>query len=449
MNPDIELAGGRALMGDSLGFHIIFALLGVGLPLLVSLFEFLGIVRKDSALYATARRWTFAMGALAVVGVISGTIISFQMNLLWPTFMEFMGQANGLPFFLEGYAFLIEAVFLAVYVFSWDRFGKWMHWLCSLPIVLGSVATAFFITTANAFMNNPQGFTYEGGVLNNLDPWKAMFNPATFSETTHSITSYYLTTAFALAAIYAFLLLKKHVRENTALSAHYRKVLGILLVVGFVFGLLIGATGDHSAKYIAEEEPIKFAAAEAHFETQGNAPLKVGGLLIAGQWQYVIEIPGMLSLLAFGDPNAVVKGLNEFDPTLWPPLYIHYFFDLMVGIGFFLIAVPVLYFFVRRWTRLGALSSFVLWLIVLAGPLAFFAVEFGWMLTEIGRQPWVIRGIMKTAEAFTTNSGVLKYAFIFPTLYVVLFVVIYKVLRRHYKEPMDLTKQYFFETPPK
>lgn len=439
-----SLGAGRALMGDSLGFHIMFALLGVGLPLLISLAELMGILRKDDEWYATARRWSFAMGALFVIGGISGMIISFQLSLLWPGFMELAGQIIGLPFFLEGFAFFIEAIFLGIYLFSWDRFGMWTHWLCSLPLVFGSAASAFFITTANAFMNSPQGFTITDGVITDIQPWKAMFNPAVPYETSHSIIAYYLTSCLAVAAVYALLMLRADVRADAVKFAYYKKIVAFLMTLALGFVILTGILGDLSGKYIAEHEPIKFAAAESLFETQAYAPLAIGGIVRDTYLEGAIEIPGLLSLITYGDASRVVQGLDAFDPALWPPLFIHYPLDIMIAIGFLIGGVCTLFallYYVKRF-RQWAFSRPMLSLIVLAGPLAFVAVECGWMVTEIGRQPYVIRGIMTTAEAFTTAPNVTTFGYIFPSLYVVLFAVAYWVLRRHYKKPFVMQKHF-------
>ncbi len=439
-----SLGAGRTLMGDSLGFHIMFALLGVGLPLLISLAELIGILKQDDEWYATARRWSFAMGTLFVIGGISGMIISFQLSLLWPAFMAIAGQVIGLPFFLEGFAFFIEAIFLGIYLFSWDRFGTWTHWLCSLPLVIGSASSAFFITTANAFMNSPQGFTLSNGVVSDIHPWKAMFNPAVPYETSHSILAYYLTSALAVASIYALLMLRSEVRTNAAKFAYYKKIVSFLMMLALGFVAITGILGDLSGKYIAENEPIKFAAAESLFHTQAYAPLAIGGVLHGASLVGAIEIPGMLSLLSFGSASTVVRGLDAFDPSQWPPLFIHYPLDLMIAIGVAIGGICILFAFLFYITRLRAwaFSRPMLSLIVIAGPLSFIAVECGWMVTEIGRQPYVIRGIMTTEQAFTTSPNVTTFGYIFPSLYMVLFAVAYWVLRRHYKKPFVMQKYF-------
>ena len=439
-----EISYGRTLMGDSLGFHILFALFGVGIPLIISLAELIGIWRKDNDFYTMAKRWSFIMGTLFVVGAISGTIISTQLSILWPAFMALAGKVIGLPFFMEAFAFFIEAIFLGIYLYSWDKFkNKYIHWLTSLPIVIGSVASAFFITTANAWMNSPAGFTYQNGVASNIDPIKAMFNAATPTETSHSIFSYYLTTALVFAAGYAWFLLRN---KKPQFVPYYKKALTLLMALALFFALGIGLTGDSSGKYLAQHEPLKLAAAESLYNTQANAPLKIGGINTKDDNDYAIMVPGLLSFLAYGSTSAVVKGLNSFNPNLWPPLWIHYMFDFMVLCGTIITLAAVLFclLYAIRKLRRRAFSKSLLWLIIISAPLAAFAVEFGWILTEVGRQPYAIAGIMTTNQAFTTAPNVAEFGFIFPSIYMVLLVLTPLILKWHYKKhQLEIVKENF------
>ena len=457
-----SLSAGRVFMGDSLGFHILFALFGVGIPLLISLAELIGIMRKDSDFYIMARLWSFAMGTLFVVGAVSGLIISNQLSMLWPNFMALAGRVIGLPFYMEAFAFFIEAIFLGIYLYSWDRFkNKYMHWLCSLPIVIGSLASAFFITTANAWMNSPAGFTYVNGVVSNINPIAAMFNHATYTETTHSIVSYYLTTALVFAGLYAWsmgfhkhrtkrLLKKKNIvpdeAEHAKLRTYRKKALAYTMCVGTVFALLMTITGDASARYVATNEPLKFAAAEMAEHTQAGAPMEIGGIIDHGKLEYSIKIPKLLSFLSFGKTTAVVKGLDAFDPSTWPPLWIHAMFDLMVLFGMYIAFVATMFFVLLIWKRKRkyAFSHIMLSLIVLSGPASFLAMEFGWIVTEVGRQPYVIAGIMTVSQAFTTSATVLEFGSIFPSLYTILLVVTPWILTRHYnRNKLNLDTNYF------
>jgi cytochrome d ubiquinol oxidase subunit I len=434
MNP--VLTQGRILMADSLGFHIIFALLGVGLPLLVCLAELIGLARRDPDFTAMAKRWAFGMSTLFVVGAISGTVVAFELAILWPTFMAFAGKIIGLPIFMETFAFFLEAIFLGIYLFTWDRLGPMAHWLCSLPIVIGGAASAFFITTVNAFMNSPAGFTLVNGVATNIHPFSAMFNPATPTETTHSIFSYYLTTVLLLAGLYAFKILRSKKndevnknesnKKNSDAGASYRKkAVAFTLILACVFSILVGVTGDSSGKFLARYEPLKLATAEGLQTTESHAPLVVFG----------VRIPDMLSFLAFGSVNANVKGLDAFSPDLWPPSWIHQMFDIMAVSGIILVIVPFLFLALWLWRRRLAFSKAMLWAIVPSGLLALVAVECGWILTEVGRQPYIITGIMTTEQAFTTSAGVADLAVIFPILYLALFIITAFILVKHYRRP--------------
>ncbi len=424
MSPD--LLWGRVLMADTLAFHIFFALLGVGIPLLVSLAELVGMVRRDDDFLQFARRWSFAMGVLFVVGAISGTVVAVEFFMLWPGFVAFAGPAIGVPMFLEVFAFFIEAIFLGVYMFTWGRWGNrsWRHWLSSLPVVLGSVASAFLITTVNAFMNEPSGIVTQvvGGVqkIVQVNPWQAMFGPATLPETSHSIVAYYTTTFFVAAAICALALWRRRgtMETNSETTRYFSKGLVFCLTLAFACALVVGFTGDASARFLASHEPLKLATIEQLPATESHAPLRFLG----------IRIPDALSELVGGTPQTVVQGLAAFDPALWPPSFIHWLFDGMAASGFFLVVVPIVYAVRRNWRH----SRIMFGLIIAAALAALFSVEAGWIVTEVGRQPYVVAGVLKTAAAFTPSAGVVVIALVFPVLYVVLAVAAFWILIRHY-----------------
>lgn len=434
----IHVLASRVFFGDTLAFHIFFALLGVGLPLLVSFFEFLGAYFNDKDFMAMARRMGYAMIVLFITGAISGTIVSVQLNLLFPHFMAFANKIIGLPFVLEGFAFTVEAVFLGVYLFSWDRLDKWTHWWCSVPLVIGSTGSAILITMVNSFMNAPQGFSIYGDQPINISPIAAIFNQAFPYEALHSIPAYYLTATFAIAGIMAFMLLKASVRKDPEKNRFYKKILTTTLGVAFVFACFVGILGDLSGKYLERNEPLKLAAAESIYHTQPDAPLRLAGYVGNDDLHDGITIPGGLSYILYdGNLQGVVRGLDNFDPSTWPPLFIHYFLDLMVLIGIFLGAVPLLYFTLYKYKRSLAFSWPMLWLVLLGSFSAFCAVEFGWMVTEIGRQPYIIHGVMTVSQAVTSASQVPIFGAIFPLFYVLLFIITTWLLISHYRKPMD------------
>lgn len=434
----------RILMGDTLGFHILFALLGVGLPFLMSVFEGLGLWYKDPEYTRTARRMGFAVATLFVTGAISGTIVSFQINLLWPHFMAFANPIIGLPFVLEGFAFLVEGIFLGIYLFSWERLSPLAHWLTSFPLWLGSFASAFLITTVNGWMNSPEGFTLlPDGTVTDIRPWDAMFNTAASYEITHSILAYYLTATFLIAAVFAWKMLAAK-RRGQAPSPYHKKLLTFCLSLALFFATAVALAGDESGKNLAANQPIKFAAAESVYTTGPYQPLVWAGYVVPVRSEqdrpdlvYELTFPYLLSFLAFNNPSAIVQGLDAFPRSEWPPLYIHYFLNIMITIGVYLGLVPLVFFLLRHApsarVRTLQFSRPLLWSVVIGAPLAFLAVEMGWMLTEIGRQPYVIKGIMRTADAATDNPAVFAFAWIFPAAYLVLFVVTGWILRTHYR----------------
>jgi cytochrome d ubiquinol oxidase subunit I len=429
------IEAGRAFMGITMAFHIFFALFGVGIPLMVSLAELIGIVKKDADFMTMAKRWTFAMTVLFVAGAISGTIISVLFAVLLPPFMSFISRVVILPFSLETYAFFLEAIFLGIYAYSWTKFkNQWVHWLTSLPLIIGSAASAFFITTVNAFMVSPQGFTDVNGVISHVNQWVAMFNPATATKTSHSILAYYATTALVFAAVAIFQYLRNK-KVDDASHRYAEKMVVFSLVIALIFSLGVVVTGDSSARFIAGNDPAQFAAAEGVMQTSSNVPLTVGGIVSPTGIKGGIVIPEMLSLLVGGSRNTLVVGLDAISPSLWPPLIVHYYFDSMVGIGLLMLLVPAI-FFVLWWKRRTrwAFGKVMAGLIVLTGALSVVAVELGWMFSEEGRQPYTIRGIMLTNDAFTNSHAVMAYAVLFPIFYLILTAVTAWVLLAHYKK---------------
>ncbi|SDZ63243.1 cytochrome d ubiquinol oxidase subunit I [Evansella caseinilytica] len=425
MNDPIVVS--RLLTFVTLGFHIIMATIGVGLPIYISIAEYVGIKKKDRNYIVMAQRWTRGYTILVAVGVVTGTIIGFQLSLLWPTFMQQAGHVISLPLFMETFAFFFEAIFLGIYLYTWNRFrNPYHHWLLSIPIVLGSSASAFFITTVNAFMNTPQGFDRENGAVANVQPLVAMFNPATPSKLSHVLTTAYLTGALILAAIAAYHLM----RGKTAV--YYKKGLHLAMKGALVFAIATVVNGDISGKFLAVYQPEKLAAAEWHFETEERAKLLIGGILDPDEQEvkFGIEIPFALSILAFNRPSAEVIGLNEFPEELWPPLYIHYFFNLMVFIGMFLAAVSFIYFICYYVRRLQPLNPWLLRMVVAGAPLAILSIESGWIMTEVGRQPWIIRGMLTVSDAATTAEHVWEMLLLFSGLYMALAILLPLILIR-------------------
>lgn len=428
-----DILYGRVLMGSSLAVHILFAITGIALPLLISAAELLGILRRDAVYTLMARRWTKAMLVLFAVGAVTGTVVAFQLSLLWPAFMAIAGKVISLPFAIEGFAFVVEAIFLGIYVYGWDRIANpLLHWAASLPIILASAASGALITTVNAFMNSPAGFTLRDGQPEQVDPVAAMLNPTAVSELSHVLVTAYLATAIALAGMAAWKLLRGRVEHR----AYHLRALRLGMAVSAVAALLAVVTGDSSAKAVAQYQPEKLAAMEAQFETQRRAAEVIGGIVDPAHHTVhgAIQIPGLLSWLSFGNVNAEVRGLDSFAQASWPPLAIHYAFDAMVGIGMLLGAVTwgywALYALRRRWAE----RPLVLAAVLMSLPLGYVAVELGWMVTELGRQPWILYHIMTVPQAFTTAPYVPQLFWLFVSIYAIVIAATFYVLVRYFRE---------------
>ena len=407
-------------MGTSLAFHIVFAMLGVGLPLMLLIVEGMGLRSGNQEWMRLARRWSTAFAVLFAVGAVSGTVLSFELGLLWPGFMGFAGGIIGLPFSMEGFAFFIEAIFLGLYLYGWERLPARVHWLCALPLAVSGGASAWFVTTANAWMNSPSGFRLVNGRVTDVHPLQAIFNPGTGIETTHTMISAYVATGFAVAAVYAIGILRGRP------GGLYRKGLLVGMIVGSIGTPLSVITGDLNARWVADNQPAKLAAMEGVFKTESGAPLRIGGLpdLQSRETKYAIEIPAGLSFLAYGNPSATVRGLDSFPPGTTPdPRPVHLAFDIMVAIGFALLGLAA-WFFIALWRKRSVPEGrLLLWAIGASGFLSFVAMEAGWMVTEIGRQPWIIYGVVRTAAAITPAPGLVLSFIVSTIIYILLAVV--------------------------
>ncbi|MEI2357899.1 cytochrome ubiquinol oxidase subunit I [Mesobacillus zeae] len=419
----------RYLTELTLAFHIIFATIGVGVPLMIALAHWIGLRKKDPHFLLLARRWSRGFVITVAVGVVTGTAIGLQLSLLWPNFMELAGQVIALPLFMETFAFFFEAIFLGIYLYTWNRFkNPYYHFGLLIPVIIGSSMSAVFITIVNAFMNAPQGFELKNGVITNIQPLVAMFNPATPTKVAHVLSSAYMTSAFVLASIAAFHLLKgsKHV--------YHKKAFHLTMIAALIFSVTTALVGDLSGKYLGKYQPEKLAAAEWHFETDDKAPLVLFGVLNEEQEvKNALKIPYALSILVGAKPSAEVIGLNEYPEDERPPLYVHYLFDLMVTIGIFLAGLAFLYAALIQWKQKFAYNKWFLRLSVISGGLALIAIEIGWIFAEVGRQPWILRGYMKTIEGATTSAHVDILLAAFGFLYAALGAGSIIILRKMFK----------------
>lgn len=422
-----DLLAARSQMGMSLAFHIIFAVVGIGMPLLMVVAERRWQRTWDPIYLDLAKRWARGTAILFAVGAVSGTVLSFELGLLWPRFMEFAGPIIGMPFSLEGFAFFTEAIFLGIYLYGWDRVGQRGHLLAGVMVAVSGAVSGIFVVIANAWMNAPAGFELVDGAVRNVDPIAAMRTPAALPMAIHMTLAAYAATGFAVAGIHAFLLLRD--RAN----AFHRRALTLALLVGAPAAILQPLSGDLSARYVARHQPVKLAAMEAQFETRTGAPLTIGGWpdLEARETRFALEIPYALSLLAFHDPGAEVKGLDAVPREEWPnvPL-VHLSFQVMVALGTYM-ALVALWATWLAWRRVDlATRPRFLAAVALGAPMGFLATEAGWMVTELGRQPWVIYGVLKTADAVTPMPGLVVPFLAFTLLYCFLGVIVAWLLYR-------------------
>ncbi len=410
-----DLFAARQQMALSLGWHIVIASLGVGFPMIILLAEWRGLRTGDPVYRKLARRWSQVLAVLFAVGAVSGTILSFELGILWPGLMGRFGHVIGLPFAIEAVAFFIEAIFLGIYLYGWDRLSPRRHFLAGIPIAIAGAASAWFVVTANAWMNQPQGFRLAGDAVVDVDPWRAMLNPATGPQTTHMLIAAGMVSGFTVASVYALAWLRgrrdRYHRLAFALAFAFAAALAPIQVV----------VGDWATRFIAAKQPMKLAAAEALEHTQRGAPLRF----------YAIDIPKGLSLLVHRDANAEVAGLDQVPMADRPPVgVVHYAFDTMVTIGLGLVGLGAWagVAWIRRrelprsrWFYRGAL---------LAGPAAVVALECGWVVTEVGRQPWIVYRILRVEDAVSAAPNLRLGYFALIAVYTLLTIGTVGVLRR-------------------
>ncbi len=430
-----DLLAARSQMGVSLAFHIIFAVVGIGMPALMVVAERRWHRTGDHTYLELAKRWARGTAILFAVGAVSGTVLAFELGLLWPEFMRYAGAIIGMPFSLEGFAFFTEAIFLGVYLYGWNRVPPRVHLASGVLVAVSGAASALFVVTANAWMNAPTGFRLVNGQPVDISPIRAMMTPAAFPQALHMVLAAYAATGLVVAGIHAALLL----RDST--NRFHRHALAVALLVGAPAAVLEPISGDICGEHVANWQPTKLAAMEGDFHTEADAPIHVGGLPDETQREtrYAVEIPYALSLLAFHDPHAVVRGLDAFPRDEWPPVVpVHLAFDLMVGLGVYLALVSLwaLWYIVRR--KEPADHPALLRALVIAAPLGFLAIEAGWTVTELGRQPWIIYHVMRTADAVTPMPGLIVPFLTFTLLYCFLGLIVVWLLYQHVlRSPSD------------
>lgn len=422
-----DFLAARLQMAFSLGFHIVFACIGMVMPFFMTVAHFIWLKTKNPVYQDVTKAWSKGVAIFFATGAVSGTVLSFELGLLWPKFMEHAGPIFGMPFSLEGTAFFIEAIALGFYLYGWGRLKPWFHWATGVVVGISGLLSGILVVAANSWMNSPAGFDFADGKYFNIDPVKAMFNDAWFSQALHMSIAAFASTGFAVAGVHALMIL-----SNKNVQFHH-KAFKIAAIFATIAACLQPLSGDISAKDVANRQPAKLAAMEAHFHTEKSAPLIIGGIPDEKNEtvKYAIEIPGMLSFMAHGDFKSEVKGLDSIPKADRPPVAVtHYAFQIMVGLGMIMLGIAVLYFFALWKKRNWLAQNWMYKVFVFATPAGFIALEAGWTVTEVGRQPWIIHGVMRTADAVTPMPGIAWSFYLFTAVYISLSCIVSLLLYR-------------------
>jgi cytochrome bd ubiquinol oxidase subunit I len=399
-----QLLPAREQMAFTLGFHIILVPFGVAFTFLMLVANYRGIRRGDAQGMLLARRWSKVAAVLFAVGAVSGTVLSFELGLLWPRLMGTYGAAFGLPFAVEGIFFFLEAIFVAIYIYGWDRLGPWAHFWSGVPVPIAGLGGTASVVAANGWMNQPGGIVVRDGQVVDVDPWRVFFNGAFWYEALHMFLAAYIVAGFVVAGVYASGMLKGR-RDQ-----YHRAGFLIAFTSAAVVMPLQIFMGDVAAREVFAHEPAKFAAIEALPRTTTHAPEVLGGILVDGEVRYGISIPSGASLLAGYRPDTRIAGLDAIPANVRPPDHlvstVHLAFDVMVGTGFALLALAA--WFAIVWWRRHDLprTRWFLRAAAVAGVVSVLSLESGWVVTEVGRQPWTVHGLLLTRDAVTTSGNV-------------------------------------------
>ncbi len=432
----------RFLMGFSLGVHIILAVIGIALPAIIVAAEIVGIKKKDPYYIRVAKRLTTMLVIFFAVGTASGTLVALELLFLWPKFMVLVSHVAILTIYIEVFAFFLEAIFLGVYVYSWDKFkNKYMHAFSGVLVALGAVLSAVFITMLNAFMNTPVGFNIseyiKTGLITNVNPLAVFTTPSTLVEVAHVVSTSYFAGGFVFILYFAYRMLKSSGDERL----HYRKGLNIAFSLTLIATFFAVITGILSISGLYSFQPEKYAAMELDLVPQTHAPELLGGFYSNGTIKGIIaSIPNLQSILATGSANGSVPGLSSYPASTWPPLIVHFMFDAIVGLGFgfgivmlaiFAMLILKMHPFERRW---------LLWLLILAGIVAVFLLELGWATAELGRQPWIVYNVMTVTQAANTSPSIIPLAIFFVVFYILVLPFTVLVIKRLLKD-RPITKE--------
>jgi cytochrome d ubiquinol oxidase subunit I len=420
-----NLEAARSQMAFTLGFHIILASVGVAFPALMLIANYRGLRRDDADALLLAQRWSKVVAVTFAVGAVTGTVLSFEFGLLWPAFTGRFGEVFGVLFAIEGICFFLEAIFVAIYIFGWKRLKPWTHFWSGVPIVITGLGGAFSVVAVNSWMNQPQGYAPASGDITSVEPWKVIFNPAVPYEVPHMILAAYLVTGFLVASVYAVGMLRGR-RDRI-----HRLGLLIPLTVACIATPIQFAVGDTAARSIAKDQPIKFAAMECVQQTATHVPEYIYGRCTSSGVKGGIEIPGFDSFLVGWSTSTKVNGLDTVPADDRPPAntMLHWAFDTMVGICTMLIALGLWFAFGWWRKRDFPQSHWFLRAVAVSGVASVIALESGWIVTEVGRQPWVVYQVMRTEDAVTKASGIWVTFIAVLLLYVVLGAALIITLR--------------------
>ena len=433
--PDQEnLLWAREMQAMSFAVHIPVVCFGVALPAIVLFVEGLYLRTGNPVYKALAKRWSKVMALIFAVGVVTGTILSFELGLLWPNFMATFGDVFGLAFGLEGFSFFLEAIFISIYVYGWDRLPPRAHLLSGVPAVITGFTGSMMVISVNGWMNNPVGFDVVDGMVTNVRPWEALFNDHFWHELIHMYLAGFMVCGFLVAGVYSY----SHLKGRRGL--YVRTGIVVPLTIAALAAPAQGIVGDWAGRAVAERQPTKLAAFEGLPRTEKGAPITLGGYYSErdNEVKLGIPIPYLLSLLAFHDPNATVEGLDAVPPEDRPPVnVVRYAFQAMVGLGTVLGLLAAWH--LLAWWRLGRMprSPWFHRAVIAAGPLAVIALIAGWVATEVGRQPWVVYGVMRTEQAVTDAGGLPAAFFGLTAVYLGLAAMVAWLLRRLARRPAD------------
>jgi cytochrome bd ubiquinol oxidase subunit I len=445
-----QLLPAREQMAFTLGFHIILVPFGVAFTFITMIANYRGLRRKDGDALVLAQRWSKVAAVLFAVGAVSGTVLSFELGLLWPGLMGRYGAAYGIPFAVEGIFFFLEAIFIAIYIYGWSKLRPWVHFWTGLPVVLAGVGGTFSVVAANSWMNTPSGITVRNGRVVDVDVWRVFFNDAFWYEALHMLLAAYVVAGFTVASVYAVGMLRGGRRDR-----YHRIGLLIPLTVGATAIPLQIVMGDLIARYVFTSEPAKFAAIEALPHTRSHAPEVLGGVIIDGKVRYGVPIPSGASLLSGFTPSTKVQGLDAVPAAVRLPdrlvSVVHLSFDVMVGTGFALAALA-LWFAMSWWrSRAGAPNRWFLRAVAVSGVASIVSLECGWIVTEVGRQPWTVVGLLLTRDAVQTSGNLWPFFAGAVVIYVgVTIGAIYalRAMRRGWAQGQDTAAPYGPEDEP-